>query len=73
MIVINLVLFIGLLLLARDLQSLVGNVFNYFCVHGSLIKERDVWQNIYNRKNDVYYLSININSTKTMVGINFNY
>ena len=38
MIVINLVLFIGLLLLARDLQSLAGNGFSYFCVHGSLVK-----------------------------------
>ena len=40
MIVINLVLFIGLMLLARDLQSLVSNGFNDFCVHRSLKKER---------------------------------
>ena len=38
MIIINLVLFIGLVLLARDLQSLVGNGFNDFCVHRSLDK-----------------------------------
>ena len=42
MIVINLVLFIGLMLLARDLQSLVSNGFNDFCVHRSLNKERSV-------------------------------
>ena len=36
MIVINLVLFIGLMLLARDLQSLVSNGFNDFCVHRSV-------------------------------------
>ena len=47
MIVINLVLFIGLVLLARDLQSLVGNGFNDFCVHRTLVKGKGVRLRLY--------------------------